>query len=113
MNITVPGVEPELMTVLYGINYAAGAIQSDASYKTTDSGLYFYPRLASVRFEKSGSSLASEHIEMHGETGFIENPRPGIFDAYTVTKYGNTEAIASPVLREIEVSKALYVEPTE
>jgi hypothetical protein len=110
MNLVLPTIETEEKTLLVGVDYIAGAIASDASVKIVGDGLYFFPRLGSVRFASSESPEVSEHFEIHGEKGFIPNPSPRKFNTFMLTQHGNTTITPTAVMRQVDVAKTLYVE---
>ena len=96
MNLTIPGIEFEERECLTGIEYRAGEPTPDASYKINGDGLYYYPRLASIRFKSPGGEIYSEWIELHGEQGSVVNPRPLTFTTFEVVEYYRTRVDVTP-----------------
>ncbi len=103
MNIVVPGITTETKTLLFGIEYVVTFYPPKASYNIQQNGLYFIPRSGALRFRKTGTDKVSENFEIHGEKGFVVNPRPGFYNSWDLTPFTGFEISVTKMERVTEV----------
>lgn len=109
MNLVLPSITTESKMLLFGVEYVVTYYPPNASYNIQEKGLYFIPRSGAIRFSKTGTTDVSENFELHGEKGFVVNPRPQYYNNWEITPFTGFEISVERVERQIEVATDLFI----
>jgi hypothetical protein len=97
VNLAIPGIETEEINVLKGVRVTADVPHPQHSTRLVGDGLYYYPRLGSIRFIEQSSGDRTDWIQINGEKTFVENPNFSKYDDFEYANYGPTIPVVNAV----------------